>query len=145
MWQRSRTDIIADILDAANETSGVGKTKMMYKAFLSYAQLKEYLPVLTENRLLDFDEDAQTFKTTKEVLSSSTPTIALGKQWGYDLYSNNNNNNSCNNSGLSDNRPLRGKTWYQVSKFEIGLLKRADNNIVLYFTRTARWLRILSF
>jgi len=68
MRQRSRTDIIGDILDAANEAGGIGKTKMMYKAFLSYAQLKDYLPVLTENRLLHFDDGAQTFKTTQKGL-----------------------------------------------------------------------------
>jgi predicted transcriptional regulator len=79
MRQRSRTDIIGDILDAANETSGVGKTKMMYKAFLSYAQLKEYLPVLTENRLLDFDEDAQTFKTTERGLKFLNTYYHIGE------------------------------------------------------------------
>ena len=43
MKYRSRTDITAQILEAAN--GGVTKTKIMYKAFLSYAQLKEYLTV----------------------------------------------------------------------------------------------------
>ena len=42
MRYRSRTAIISDILGVANKRSGVGRTKIMYKAFLSYAQLKEY-------------------------------------------------------------------------------------------------------
>jgi predicted transcriptional regulator len=79
MKQRSRTDIIGDILDAANGPSGLGKTKMMYKAFLSYAQLKEYLPVLTENRLLHFDEDAQTFKTTEKGLKFLNTYYRIGE------------------------------------------------------------------
>jgi predicted transcriptional regulator len=37
----SRTDIVGLILEAAN--GGATKTKIMYKAFLSYAQLKEHL------------------------------------------------------------------------------------------------------
>ena len=47
MKYRSRTEIVAMILEAAN--GGATKTKIMYKAFLSYAQLKEYLSVLIEN------------------------------------------------------------------------------------------------
>ena len=49
MRYRSRTEIISVILDAAN---GATKTKIMYHAFLSYAQMKEYLRVLTENNYL---------------------------------------------------------------------------------------------
>ena len=48
MKYRSRTEIVGMILDAAN--GGTTKTKIMYKAFLSYAQLKEYLSVLIENQ-----------------------------------------------------------------------------------------------
>jgi predicted transcriptional regulator len=62
MKYRSRTDITAQILEAAN--GGVTKTKIMYKAFLSYAQLKEYLGVLIENNLLEYIEGEQIYKTT---------------------------------------------------------------------------------
>jgi predicted transcriptional regulator len=41
----------------------------MYKAFLSYAQLKEYLSVLTENNLLEYIDGTQTFKTTEKGLN----------------------------------------------------------------------------
>ena len=68
MKQRSSIDIMGEILDVANESSGIGKTKIMYKAFLSYSQLKEYLPILTERGLLSFDADSQTFRTTKKGL-----------------------------------------------------------------------------
>ena len=64
MKYRSRTDISAQILEAAN--GGVTKTKIMYKAFLSYAQLREYVMVLTENNLLDYDKKTQTYKTTEK-------------------------------------------------------------------------------
>ena len=62
MKYRSRTDITAQILEAAN--GGATKTKIMYKAFLSYAQLKEYLTVLIENNLLDYHEGERVYKTT---------------------------------------------------------------------------------
>jgi predicted transcriptional regulator len=64
MKYRSRTDITAQILEAAN--GGVTKTKIMYKAFLSYAQLKEYLTVLIENGLLEYIEGEQIYRTTEK-------------------------------------------------------------------------------
>jgi predicted transcriptional regulator len=41
----------------------------MYAAFLSYAQLKEYLSVLIENNLLEYSNGTQTFKTTEKGLN----------------------------------------------------------------------------
>jgi predicted transcriptional regulator len=38
----------------------------MYAAFLSYAQLKEYLSVLIENNLIEYSNGTQTFKTTEK-------------------------------------------------------------------------------
>jgi predicted transcriptional regulator len=52
------------ILEGANGSAT--KTKIMYKAFLSYAQLKEYLSVLIENNLLEYLEGSQTYKTTEK-------------------------------------------------------------------------------
>ena len=51
MKYRSRTDITVLILEAAN--GGATKTKIMYKSFLSYAQLKEYLLFLVEKGLVE--------------------------------------------------------------------------------------------
>jgi predicted transcriptional regulator len=66
MKYRSRTDIVTQILEAAN--GGSTKTKIMYKAYLSYAQLKEYLSILIENDLLKFVEGEQIYKTTEKGL-----------------------------------------------------------------------------
>jgi predicted transcriptional regulator len=52
------------MLIAAN--GGATKTKIMYKAFLSYAQLREYITVLVENDLLEYIEGTQTYKTTSK-------------------------------------------------------------------------------
>jgi predicted transcriptional regulator len=73
MKNRSRTEIVVHILEIANassggydEDTGVIQTKIMYKALLSYAQLKEYLTVLIENDLLSFDSASRKFKTTEK-------------------------------------------------------------------------------
>jgi predicted transcriptional regulator len=67
MKYRSRTEIVSNILEAAN--GGVTKTKIMYKAFLSYNQLREYLSILMENNLLESLEGTQTYKTTAKGLN----------------------------------------------------------------------------
>ena len=66
MKNRSNNDIIKEILDAANDGGGATKTKIMYQAFLSYAQLKEYLTELTETGLLNYHVDTRQFKTTEK-------------------------------------------------------------------------------
>jgi predicted transcriptional regulator len=67
MKYRSRTEIVSMILEAAN--GGATKTRIMYKAFLSYAQLKEYLSVLIENNLLEYLEGSHVYKTTEKGLN----------------------------------------------------------------------------
>lgn len=51
MKYRSRTDIVAQVLNAAN--GGTTKTKIMYSAYMSYAQLKDYLSTLVQSGLLE--------------------------------------------------------------------------------------------
>ena len=60
MRNRSRIELASNILEAAN--GGATKTKIMYKAFLSYAQLQEYLAMLIANSLLMREGDI--YKTT---------------------------------------------------------------------------------
>jgi predicted transcriptional regulator len=67
MKYRSRTEIVGNILEAANGRAT--KTKIMYKAFLSYVQLNEYLSVLTENNLIEYLDGTQTFQTTEKGLN----------------------------------------------------------------------------
>ena len=66
MGNRSRTEIVGSILDAAN--GGTTKTKIMYIAFLSYNQLNEYLSLLIENNLIEYLDGTKTFKTTEKGL-----------------------------------------------------------------------------
>jgi predicted transcriptional regulator len=58
---------VGNILDASN--GGASKTKIMYTAFLSYNQLKEYLSVLIENNLIEYLDGTKTFKTTEKGLN----------------------------------------------------------------------------
>ena len=58
---------MSQILEIAN--GGVTtKIKIMYRANLSYAQLKGYLMTLSDKDLLLYDLDTNTFKTTEKGL-----------------------------------------------------------------------------
>ena len=67
MKYRSRTEIVSMILEAGN--GAATKTRIMYKAFLSFAQLREYLSLLMENNLLEYLEGAKIYKTTEKGLN----------------------------------------------------------------------------
>ena len=68
---RSRTEIIYDILQtASSDGNGVVQTKIMYSAFLSYHQVKEYLTILIDNGLLQHDLGNQNSELQKKVLDS---------------------------------------------------------------------------
>jgi len=67
MGNRSRTEIVGNILDAAN--GGASKTKIMYTAFLSYNQSKEYISILIENNLIEYLDGTHKFKTTAKGLN----------------------------------------------------------------------------
>ena len=77
MKNRSRTEMVGNILNAAN--GGATKTKIMYSAFLSYNQLKDYLSVLIENNLIEYLEGTRTFKTTEKGLKFIKMHNAIGE------------------------------------------------------------------
>ena len=66
MKYRNRCEIISNILESAK--TGITKTKIMYNAFLSYAQMINYLKYLQEHALLIFEEKTQLYRTTKKGL-----------------------------------------------------------------------------
>jgi predicted transcriptional regulator len=68
MKNRSKTEIVSMILEAANVGRGATRTKIMYNAFLSYSQLKEYLSLLIENHLLEYHNETKIFRTTEKGL-----------------------------------------------------------------------------
>lgn len=52
------------ILDSLS--TGTTKTKIMYKAYLSYTQLKEYLSYMEQNDLIKYEEGTQLYKMTEK-------------------------------------------------------------------------------
>ncbi|MGC2426831.1 MAG: winged helix-turn-helix domain-containing protein [Nitrososphaeraceae archaeon] len=66
MKYRSRSEIIAVILETVNDSGGVNKTRIMYKAILSYTQLREYLSFIIENGLMEYLEGEHTYRITEK-------------------------------------------------------------------------------
>lgn len=66
MKYRSRTEIVALILSAANNEEGATKTRLMYKSFLSYTQIIEYLTFLVERELIEYQEGIRNYRTTNK-------------------------------------------------------------------------------
>ena len=61
---RTRIEIGAQILEIAKD--GAIKTRIMYGAYMSWNQLKEYLSALAEDGLIEFIREEQKYKTTKK-------------------------------------------------------------------------------
>ena len=64
MKNRSRTEITTMILDSAR--TGATKSKIMYNAYISYAQLIEYLKFLQEGDLLAYEQGTQLYRVTEK-------------------------------------------------------------------------------
>ena len=63
MKYRSRSEIIATILEAANG-GGATKTTIMYKAAISYDYMKQSLLSLAEYGLIEYEQGKMTYRTT---------------------------------------------------------------------------------
>ena len=69
MKNRDRIEIFSRILQAANGRNGgagATRTRIMYGAFLTHTQLKQYLPILADNGMIQYDSSSQTFKITEK-------------------------------------------------------------------------------
>lgn len=64
MKYRSRIDIVTAMLESTR--NGSTKTKIMYRAYLSYSQLVEYLRYLEQNELLKYEEGTQLYRPTEK-------------------------------------------------------------------------------
>lgn len=85
MMYRSKEEIIADILTAANEATN--STAIMYKAHLSFTQLKMYMRYLEAKELLHKTEDGRwivtdigkvylnQFEALTKIMEESSPLV----------------------------------------------------------------------
>jgi predicted transcriptional regulator len=60
---RSSTEIMDAILRSVGQDGGT-RTRIMYKSYLSYTQLNEYLSTLLQKDLLSFEQGTQLYRVT---------------------------------------------------------------------------------
>ena len=68
MKHRSKIEIIANILQCVMNDSSLSSSKLMFKAFLTYKQTKEYLPFLLKIELIKQNDKDRTFRITNKGL-----------------------------------------------------------------------------
>jgi predicted transcriptional regulator len=66
MKYRSSTEIMDSMLRSIR--SGATKTHIMYRAYMSYSQLKEYLKLLEERQLIKYEPGSQLYMLTEKGL-----------------------------------------------------------------------------
>lgn len=66
MKYRTRNEIISQILTSARVLDGTTKTRIMYQAFLSHVQLRDYLSFLIDGGLLEYDSQTNRYRTTEK-------------------------------------------------------------------------------
>jgi UDP-N-acetyl-D-mannosaminuronic acid dehydrogenase len=64
MTTRNTDQTVTSILCAA--VDGITKTKIMYKAFITYDQLNDYLSLLLEKGLIEYTEGERLYRTTQK-------------------------------------------------------------------------------
>ena len=65
MRHRDRNEIIAQILECYNRNKAT-QIKIMSDTYLTFYSAKEYLLLLLENGLVEYQEGERTFKTTEK-------------------------------------------------------------------------------
>jgi predicted transcriptional regulator len=69
MKYRSRDEIIEFILESISKNQNLDKTKatrIMYNAFLSYSQSREYLSLLLKREILQYNNSNKTYRLTEK-------------------------------------------------------------------------------
>ena len=66
MKNRTHHDILAKVLQTAKGTDGITKTRIMYRAYLSSSQLKEYIAYCRGHGLVTYDAGTRVYKTTNK-------------------------------------------------------------------------------
>ena len=88
---RSRLDVIAAILRVVNGREA-SKTRIMYGAYVSYAQIREYMPTMLEMGLLTISNEQQSLYKIRErglrfleLYDGLNEMIPIDKRdWAYD-------------------------------------------------------------
>ena len=63
--QRSKTELISSILRSTHNRTGTKISQILYETYIPYNQLKEYLTMLVQNKLIIYVKEEKIFKITE--------------------------------------------------------------------------------
>jgi predicted transcriptional regulator len=63
--QRSKTEIISSILRSTHNRTGTRISQIMYETYIPYNQLKEYLTMMIQNKLILYVKEEKIFRITE--------------------------------------------------------------------------------
>ena len=63
--QRSKTEIISSILRSTHNHTGTKISQILYETYIPYNQLKEYLTMMVQNKLIIYVKEEKIFKITE--------------------------------------------------------------------------------
>lgn len=62
---RSKAEILSSILKSTQRHTGATMTQIQYETYVSYKQLKTYLTLLIQHRLIEFVKEEKMFRITE--------------------------------------------------------------------------------
>jgi predicted transcriptional regulator len=63
--QRSKTEVISSILRSTHNRTGTKISQIQYETYIPYNQLKEYLTMMVQNKLIIYVKEEKIFKITE--------------------------------------------------------------------------------
>jgi predicted transcriptional regulator len=130
MKHRTEEEIAALILEAVVNTNRATQTIIMYKAYLSYAQLKRFLSSLLEKGLINYAKEDRLYTITEKGMRLLQVYNQL-------------NQLQLSKSFESTNQYENVHEYMQTTKCRIGesgyIITTADNASEQARTRTTRW------
>ena len=63
--QRSKSEITSFILRSVHNCTGTKVSQIQYETYIPYNQLKEYLTMMIQNKLIIYVKEEKTFKITE--------------------------------------------------------------------------------
>jgi predicted transcriptional regulator len=130
MKHRTEEEIAALILEAVANTNRATQTIIMYKAYLSYAQLKRFLSSLLEKGLIDYAKEDRLYTITEKGMRFLQVYNQLNQM-------------QVSKSFESTNQYENVREYMQSPKWRIGeseyIITTANNGSEQARTRTTRW------
>ena len=62
---RSKTELISSILRSTHNRTGTKISQILYETYIPYNQLKEYLTMMVQNKLIIYVKEEKIFKITE--------------------------------------------------------------------------------